>query len=163
VFGAKLPLSVGIASVPYNADVDEVRIVVDGVDDAVVSDPDSPQIGSSLQLDTPGRPWSDREGLDTRNDPSRQGDLKPFEFPPSRAGEDNPVLRHAAAGDRAGAASRPPAARGAQRPAARPERDRKSLPRAVPASSNRSGRLFCGQCHPREIELLEPCVVPLCF
>ena len=66
----------------YNADVDEPRIVVDGVDDAVVSDADPPQIGSSLQLGAPVRSWIGRKGLDTRNDPSRHSGLKPFKFPP---------------------------------------------------------------------------------
>ena len=90
----------------YNADVDNARIVVDGVHDAVVSDPNSPQIGSSLELDTPSRPWIAGKALDTRNDPSRHGGFKPFEFPPSRAGENNPVLSHAAAGARVHVASR---------------------------------------------------------
>src|SRR5712691_3728239 len=144
----------------HNADVDEAFIVVDGVDYAVVSDPDSPQIGSSLQLDAPVRPWIGREALDARNDPSRHGGLKLFEFPPSRAGEDNSVLNHAAAGARAHAASRSPAARGAPRLAARPELGRKSLPRAAPASSDRSGLPSCGQCHPPGTELLEPCFIP---
>ena len=83
MFGVKPPLPVGIASVSHNADVDEAGIVVDRVDHAVVPDSDSPQIGSSLQLDTPLRPWIGGKGRDTRNDPSRQGGLKPFEFPPS--------------------------------------------------------------------------------
>jgi hypothetical protein len=38
--------------VSYNGDIDQARVVGDRVDDAVVSDPDSPQIGSALQLDT---------------------------------------------------------------------------------------------------------------
>jgi hypothetical protein len=97
MFGVTLPLPAGIASVSYNADIEQARVVVDRVDDAVVSGPDSPQIGSALQLDTPVRPWIGRKGLDTCNDPSGHSGLKTLEFPPSRAREDNPVS-HAAAG-----------------------------------------------------------------
>jgi hypothetical protein len=46
--GVKPRLSVSVASVSDNANVDEACVVVDGVYDAVIADPDSPQIGSSL-------------------------------------------------------------------------------------------------------------------
>jgi hypothetical protein len=57
MFGVKPPLSIGIASVSDDADINEALVVIDGVDYAVISDSDSPQIGSSLQLDAAGRPW----------------------------------------------------------------------------------------------------------
>ena len=82
----------------YHADVDDARVVVDRVDDAVVSDANSPQIRRSLQLDTPGRPRIGGECLNTRDDPPRHAHLKPFELAPGRASEDNPVLTHAGAG-----------------------------------------------------------------
>jgi hypothetical protein len=47
-FGAWLPLLVSIASVSYDADVHEARVVVERVDDAVVSDTNSPQVGGPL-------------------------------------------------------------------------------------------------------------------
>src|SRR5262245_55180791 len=109
------PLPVGVASMSYDPDVHEALGVVDGVHDAVVSDPDSPQIDSSLQLDASVWPWIGRKSLDPRNDPPRGGCLEPFEFPSSRAGEDNPVLRHADVGARARAASPPRAPRAAPR------------------------------------------------
>ena len=46
------------------------------------------------------RPWIAGKGFDTRKDPSRHGGFKPFEFPPSRSGEYDTVLSHAAAGVR---------------------------------------------------------------
>lgn len=98
-FGAWLPLSVGIASVSYDADVHEARIVVERVDDAVVSDANSPQVGGPVQLDASLRPWILRQSLDTRDDPSRHASLQAFEFAPSGAREDNRVLSHAVAGD----------------------------------------------------------------
>lgn len=83
----------------YNADVHEARLVIEGVDDAVVSDSNSPEVGRPLQLDTSVRPWIARESLDTCNDPSRHAGLQEFELAPSRACEDNGVLSHVAGGD----------------------------------------------------------------
>lgn len=77
----------------------EARVVVERVDDPVVSDANSSQVGRSLQLDAPTRPWIARQGLDTRDDPPRHAGLQAFEFAPSRAREDNGVLSHAADGD----------------------------------------------------------------
>jgi hypothetical protein len=98
-FGAWPPLPVSIASVSYDADVHEARVVVERVDDAVVSDANSPQVGGPLQLDASMRPWIFRQSLDTRDDPSRHAGLQAFEFAPSRAREDNSVLSHAADDD----------------------------------------------------------------
>jgi len=99
VVGSWLPLLVSIASVSYDADVHEARVVVERVDDAVVSDTNSPQVVGRLQLDASRRPWIFRQSLDTGDDPSRDAGLQAFEFAPSRAREDNRVLSHAAAGD----------------------------------------------------------------
>jgi predicted secreted protein len=82
MFGVNSALPVGVASVSHNADVDEAGIVVDRGDDPVVADADSPEIGSSLQLDTPVRPWIGGKAS-TRAMIRRQNGLKPFEFPPS--------------------------------------------------------------------------------
>jgi len=98
-FGAWRPLPVSIASVSYDADVHEARVVVERVDDAIVSDANSPEVGGPLQLDASMRPWILRQSLDTRDDPSRFAGLQAFEFAPRRAGEDNCVLSHSAAGD----------------------------------------------------------------
>jgi hypothetical protein len=98
-FGAWVPLPVSIASVSYDADVHEVRVVVNRVDDSIVSDANSPQVGGSLQLDASAWPRIASESLDTQDDPSRHADVQAFEFAPSRAREDNSVLSHAAAGD----------------------------------------------------------------
>ena len=98
-FGASVPLSVSIASVSYDADVHEARVVVERVDDSVVSDANSPKVGRPLKLDASTRPWLGRQSLDTRDDPPHHAGLQAFEFAPSRAREDNGVLSHAAAGD----------------------------------------------------------------
>ena len=98
-FGAWVPLPVSIASVPYDTDVHEARVVVNRVDDSIVPDANSPQVGGSLQLDASARPRVASQGRDTRDDPSRHADVQAFEFAPSRAREDNRVLSHAAAGD----------------------------------------------------------------
>jgi hypothetical protein len=98
-FGASMPLPVRIASVSYDADVHEARVIVQGVDDPVVSDANSPQVGRSLQLDASTRPWIACQKLDTCDDPPRHAGLQTFEFAPSRACEDNGVFSHAAAGD----------------------------------------------------------------
>lgn len=84
----------------YRADVHEARVVVERVDDAIVSDANAPQVGGPLQLDASMRPWIFRQSLDTRDDPSRHAGLQAFEFAPRRAREDNSVLSHAAVGDR---------------------------------------------------------------
>jgi hypothetical protein len=97
-FGAWPPLPVSIASVSYDADVHEARIVVERVDDAVVSNANSPQVVGRLQLHASTRPWIFRQSLDTGDDPPRHAGLQAFEFAPSRAREDNSVLSHAAAG-----------------------------------------------------------------
>lgn len=104
-FGAWLPLPVSIASVSYDADVYEARVVVEQVDDAVVSDANSPQVVGRLQLDASPGPWIFRQSLDAGDDPSRHTGLHAFEFAPSRAREDNRVLSHAAAGGGLGRAS----------------------------------------------------------
>jgi hypothetical protein len=98
-FGAWLPLPVSIAPVSYDPDVHEARVVVNRVDDAIVSDANSPQVGGSLQLDASARPGIASQSLDTRDDPSRHADVQTFEFAPSGARKDNSVLSHAAADD----------------------------------------------------------------
>jgi len=98
-FGAWMPLPVSIASVSYDADVHEVCVVVNRVDDSIISDANSPQVGSSLQFDASMRPRIASQSLDTRDDPLRHADVQAFEFAPGRTREDNSVLSHAAAGD----------------------------------------------------------------
>jgi hypothetical protein len=95
-----LLLALGVSPVRGAENVHEARVLVNRVDDAIVSDANSPQVGGSSQLDASARPRIASQSLDTRDDPSRHADVQAFEFAPSGAREDNSVLSHAAAGDR---------------------------------------------------------------
>ena len=76
-FGASVPLPVSLASVSYDADVHEARVV----------------------MTRPRSLGSPAKDLDTCDDPPRHAGLQAFEFAPSRAREDSGLLSHAAAGD----------------------------------------------------------------
>lgn len=75
-------------------DVHEMHGFVDGIEDAVVSDPDPPEIGGPLELAAAFRPWDLSEGFYSSEDSGTERSIESLELLTGRTGEDNRVLIH---------------------------------------------------------------------
>lgn len=86
--------AVSVAPVSHRGDVDDPLPIVDCVDDAKVTHPDSPQVAASLELAAARRSRVRRELLDFDQDAMSEGTIDLLQLAARRAGEGDRVLSH---------------------------------------------------------------------
>ena len=87
-------LAVSLAAVPYYGNHDQRTRVIDGVNDAPITEANSPEVVRALELSAAGRARITRQGLDALENSPRDGAIKRLQFLARRARKDYCVLTH---------------------------------------------------------------------
>jgi hypothetical protein len=93
-FLERLTLSVRISSVPYGDNVYNSFVIINRVDNAIITNLQSPQIPSGTQFDTVPRSWMLGQAFNPREYPVDYSRIQGFKLPSRRSCKGDGVLSH---------------------------------------------------------------------